>query len=272
MHPVLEQMRAELFEAGGDSTEDRPKLHIDGSRIDLGGTGPLRGKAAHLCSVNAKTFAPIAARLDVERLSLGEMRGGELSDLPPSDRLTHLGITWATKLSDISALSGFPNLRFLELSDTPKVHDLTPVAGLTQLRGMIFQGGMWNKNRAASLEPLASLPALEALELYNLAVDEGGLRPLAALKGLVSLAVSNQFETADYAYLAVHLPDTECAQFAAYQQSNIGDQYGDIMVTGKRKPFLKSRDLKDQARLAKYVAGFDKLKAEFQAEIDHKSA
>ena len=37
------------------------------------------------------------------------------------------------------------------------------------------------------------------------------------------LAVSNQFETADYAYLAVHLPDTECAQFAAYQQSNITD-------------------------------------------------
>ncbi len=268
MHPLIDQMREDLEAAGSDGSEDRPKLHIDGKRIDPVGSGALAGVAAKLCSVNAKTFPPIAARLDVERLTIVEMRGGALEDLN-CPRLTHLNITWATKLADVSAVSGWRDLEFLELTDTPKVHDLSPVADLKKLRALVFQGGMWTKNRAATLTPIADLPALEVLMLLNLAVDEGGLRPLARLKALQAMFLSNQFETADYAYLSVHLPRVACDQFAAYQKTSIGDQYGDIMVTGKRKPFLKSRDPKDQARLAKYLAAFDKLKAEFQAESDH---
>lgn len=271
MHPLIDQMREEMDAAGADASEDRPKLHIDGQRVDLGGTGKLSGLAARLCSVNAKTFGPIAERLDVERLSIVEMRGGELGALK-CPKLTHLSITWATKLSDIGAISRFKQLKFLELTDTPKVRDLTPVAALQKLRALIFQGGMWNKNRAVSLAPISELAGLEVLMLLNLAVDDGGLRPLGRMKRLKSLFLSNQFETSDYAYLSVHLPKTTSDQFAAYQKLGNNRQYGDVMVTGKRKPFLHSRDAKDQARLAKYETAFEKLRAEFQAEIDHKSA
>ena len=271
MHPLIDRMRDELEVAGSVGTEDRPKLHIDGKRVDPNGAGRLTGVAAKLCSVNAKTFEPIAARLDVERLTIVEMRGGALDALNCA-RLTHLNITWATKLADISALAQFPGLEYLELTDTPKVHDLSPVSRLTNLRALVFQGGIWNRNRALSLEPIAKLPALEVLALLNLAVDEGGLRPLAKLDHLNALFLSNQFETADYAYLSVHLTKTECGQLAPYETlaSEIGGNT--VMVTGKRKPFLNLRVEKDRVRLEKYEVAFRALQAGFQAEIDLGSA
>ena len=271
MHPLIEQMREELEIARSDGSEDRPKLHIDGKRVDLAGAGRLGGVAAKLCSVNAKTFQPIAARLDIERLTIVEMRGGDLADLE-CPRLTHLNITWATKLADVSALSRCSRLRYLELTDTPKVHDLSPLSKLANLRALVFQGGIWNRNRAQSLDPIADLPALEVLALLNLAVEEGGLRPLAKLARLKALFLSNQFETADYAYLSVHLPRTDCAQFEAYETlaSEIGGN--NVLVTGKRKPFLNTRDEMDRVRLEKYVAAFQALQAGFRAEIDRKQA
>ena len=80
LHPLHEEMYDALEEAGGDSSEDRPKLYIDGVRIDPGDADrPLKGKAARLCSVNDKTFAPIARHLDVERLSIIELRGADIA-------------------------------------------------------------------------------------------------------------------------------------------------------------------------------------------------
>ena len=268
MSALLAEMRDALDQAGSDASEDRPKLHVDGARVDPAGDDPIHGKAARLCSVNAKTFGPIAKRLDVTHLSIVEMRGGELGEIH-APRLKVLEVSWATKLADISEIARFSKLEGLFLSDTPKVYDLSPFSKLANLRVLVFEGGMWNKNKAHSLAPLNRLAKLEAVQLLNLGVEEDGLRPLAACKQLKWLSLSNQFETSDYAYLSVHLPQTECAQFAASQSTNIGEAYGDIMVTGKRKPFLKSRDAKDQARLAKYEAEFEKLKDKFRAEIGH---
>ena len=39
------------------------------------------------------------------------------------------------------------------------------------------------------------------------------------------------------------------------------------MVTGKRKPFLNTRDPRDKARLARYVAEFEALKSGFQKDM-----
>ena len=222
MHPLIDQMRDELNEAGADETEDRPKLLIDGARVDPGtDAGRLTGTAAFVASVNARTFPPIARRLDVERLSIVEMRGGELADLACCARLTHLAITWATKLADISAIGTCRALRYLEITDAPKVRDLAPLADLKALRVLVYQGGIWNKNRAASLAPLTELGQLEVLFLANLAVEDGGLRPLAGLNGLRALFLSNQFETADYAFLAAHLPGTECPAIRSFRAFDV---------------------------------------------------
>lgn len=259
LHPLQKEMYDVLARAGFDNTEDRPKLFIDGRKVNLKTEcGALAGTTARLSSTNDKTFPDIARRLDVEQLTIGEMRGADLSALANCKRLTHLHINWATKLTDLSVLRTFNDISFLEIEDAPKIETIEPIGTLTNLRWLCYRGGMWNANHADTLEHLAGLSNLEALVLHNLKVSKDGLKPLAALKSLGFLALSNQFETEDYAYLSVHMPETACAQFAAYQQLN-ARKYGDVMVTGKRKPFLQSHDLKDQKRLQKYVAAFKKL-------------
>ena len=268
LHPLHKEMYDAFEPAGWDTTEDRPKLFLDGKRIDLKNSqGPLRGTVAKLSSTNDKTFSPIAARLEVKRLAILEMRGADLSAIKSCQGLTHLMINWATKLSDISVISNFAELEFLEITDAPKIASIAPLAALKKLRWLCFQGGVWNANYADSLDHLSGLSRLEALVLLNLRVGEGGLRPLASLTSLKSLFLSNQFETADYAYLAAHLSQTRCESFAPFIKLGSEVTKHDIMVTGKRKPFLNSRDPKDQKKLEKYVAAFEKLKREFEAVI-----
>ncbi|NKB27910.1 MAG: hypothetical protein GKR99_10285 [Rhodobacteraceae bacterium] len=77
--------------------------------------------------------------------------------------------------------------------------------------------------------------------------------------------MSNQFDTSDYAYLSVYLPRAECARFAPYESllREIGGK--DVMVTGKRKPFLNTRDPKDAAQPEKYLTADCVEKLRFRA-------
>lgn len=175
--------------------------------------------------------------------------------------LRHLAIRWNTKVSDLSPVGRISSLETLILEDTPKVMDLAPLAGLHALTAMEFSGGIWNKNHAISLEPLSRLPALEELHLLNLVLGTGGLRPLALCSKLKTLLVSNQFETEDYAFLSVRLPNTECRMFAPYVRLDEPIEGKDVMVVGKRKPFLSST--LDAKRLARYVRKFEQRRAEF---------
>jgi hypothetical protein len=75
--------------------------------------------------------------------------------------------------------------------------------------------------------------------------------------------VSNQFPTEDYAYLAVELPNVICEMFQPYIKLNQKINDLDIMVTGKRKPFLNSKA--DTDRILKYEKAFEKLKKKFES-------
>jgi hypothetical protein len=57
---------------------------------------------------------------------------------------------------------------------------------------------------------------LQFIRLANMHVKEDGLKPIEELKNLKELMLSNQFETIDYAYLSVKLPDTTYGSFRPY--------------------------------------------------------
>ena len=116
---------------------------------------------------------------------------------------------------------------------------------------------MWNKNTADSLEPIGGLSVLEELRLTNVRVLDGGLRPVARCSALRSLVVSNQFPTADYAYLSVALPETSCDMFAPYVEPSLALGESIVMVVGSGKPFLHAVD--DAARLERYATAFRDL-------------
>ncbi len=260
----LDTLMNDLTNDGKWRDDTKPKVFLDGREVDLAHErGLLSGRVASIIDANAKTFAPLVERLDVEKLGLFDVRTGDIGVLARLTRLTHLSIVATTKVSDISVLRDLPGIRVLSIEDCPKIADLAPLTSLGGLLAFNFSGGMWNANRAATLAPVGHLQNLEELRLLNLRVQDGGLRPVAGCSALKHLSLSNQFETADYAYLSVHLSDTECEMFAADTPLTKPIGGKDVMVTGRRKPFLNAEA--DAARLARYRAEFHRLQEEFRA-------
>lgn len=241
---------------------DKPVVIADGVPHALSTlTATIDCKAAHVVGVNEKSMTRLCEVIRTRSLHFYEMRVADIGPLAAFPEMEHLSIRWNTKVTDLSAVGDLTQLRTLVLEDVPKVDDLGPLSALKKLVGLDFSGGIWNKNRAQTLGPLAQLPELAELHLTNLAVVSDGLRPLAKCPKLRALTLSNQFATEDYAYLSTHLPNVECEMLAPYVRlpEPIGGK--DIMVVGKRRPFLNSQD--DVKKLARYVERFQALQAEF---------
>lgn len=243
--------------------EDKPAIMVDGaiySVNDLGGE-TLKGDIAYVIGSNAKTIEKICANLNPVSIQFYEMRVDDLSVLDSFDRLESLSIKWNTKVTDIEALSKHQGLKDLILDDTPKVCSLEPISKLKNLLHFEFGGGIWNNNSLDNLSPISELNALESLILNSIRVKDGSLRPIAKCQNLKYLEVCNRFKTEEYAYLAAHLPNTECDMFKAYVELHHSFGSDNIMVVGSRKPFLNPD--KDKDRIKKYDDKFAALVNEY---------
>lgn len=243
----------------------KPVIGLDGARVD-DRDQPLVGQNAFVLGANDKTFPAICARLRVQTLAFYEMRVADLSPLAQVETLKNLSINWNTKLTDLTALSKL-DLSALQLEDTPKIADLAPLAKMRGLEALEVSGGMASPPiKLDSLTPIAKLPGLRDLRLTNIRTSADGLRPLAALSHLETLRLAYTFPTEDYAYLAAHLPETDCDAFAGIVPLESPLPGGsDTMIVGSRKPILNAQ--KDAARIAKYAASFEALKATYLEEI-----
>lgn len=242
----------------------RPSIVVDGQLFalqDLDGQ-KLKGDLALVGACNQKNIDSICDALDVSAIFFSEMRVADLSVIASISNLEHLGISWNTKASDLSFLGSLPDLKSLILQDTPKIFDLSPVSSLAKLNTLEFSGGIWNKNRAPTLLPIASLNQLTKLKLLNVKIEDGSLRPIAKLPSLTTLELANQFATKEFAYLAAKIPQVECQMLAPHIDLVAPIEGNDIMVVGSRKPFLNST--RDSARIAKYESEFAAMVREFQ--------
>ncbi|MBN1566724.1 MAG: leucine-rich repeat domain-containing protein [Acidobacteria bacterium] len=263
---LITQLKRGTFQDVHWRPEDKPILIADGKLFlidDL--DAPVEADSAYVAGVNQKSFERLCRFLRPAKLHFYEMRVRDVRLLAEFHGLQQLAIRWNTQLVDIAPLSHLHQLRVLVLEDTPKVVDLNPIAYCMELSALEFAGGIWNKNCASTLAPLATLPALEDLVLLNLKVLEGGLKPLAGCRHLRRLTLSNQFKTEDYAFLSAALPDVECAMFAPYLTLNQAINGKDIMIVGSRKPFLNSRDDSDKIKM--YEEAFNRLKAGFASDL-----
>jgi hypothetical protein len=258
----LDVFTLERFPKTDWSGEDKPVAIVDGQVIPVSrDVGPLRGSVAWVVGVDDRTFPALCARLQAASLAFYEMRVSDLGPLAGLDGIRELGITWNTKVVDLEPLRSLRDLELLVLQDIPKVRSIDAIGELEHLVALDFSGGIWNRNRAQSLEPIGRLGSLQELVLTNLAVASDGLRPLARCRSLRRLSLSNQFATEDYAYLAARLPQVECEMFAPFVPLGQAIGGNDVMVVGKRKPFLNAS--KDADRLARYVRDFERLQSGF---------
>ena len=264
--PLLDRLDELQFPEAKWGKEDRPVLIADGNVMHVRELGSIvQADAAYAVGLRQRDFDRLTEVLRTTKLRFYDMPVEDITSLGRVGSLRSLMIEWNTKLLSLAALASLTDLTTLSIVDTPKVKDLTPLAALTKLRALEYSGGIWNKNTAESLEPVGRLPALEELQLSNIRVLSGGVRPLANCRALRRLAVSNHFPTEDFAYLSVALPDTDCWLFAPYVPIDTpAEDDADVMVVGSRKPFLNSK--KDAARLQRYEDDFRRLQDQAAAE------
>ena len=163
--------------------------------------------------------AVLEAACALRGLEVLEIKGTSAETLRPLAQLTQLhslSIGGATKVESVEPLAALQELRLLEIANFKRVTDFTPLQSLRRLESLAVTGSMWARQDVGSLEPFAAMTWLTSLTLDTSGVDS--LRPLAALRQLKRLEVSGRLPMEEYAWLAAHLPTTECRWFAPYQE------------------------------------------------------
>lgn len=221
----------------------------------------LSGRGAYAHGVNEREIVHLCAHLDVAFLAFKGLRTTTIAPLRELPRLRKLNLWWVQKLEDLSPLAGMA-LDTLLIEEIRKASDISPLAELPKLAALTLGGGMSADQFVETLEPLTRLPRLKELRLMSLKVGDDTLRCLADCATLTDLNLPNTFPTEDYAYLLARRPDINCTALAAYQHIN-AISGKDVLVTGRRKPFLSSK--KDQKRLENYQARFDEMVATYRS-------
>ncbi len=132
----------------------------------------------------------------------------ELRLLSSCRQLEHLLLYSSRQLTNLGFLADLQQLRTLFLHDLPKL-DLSTLPPLGSLREFVFHGGFNDWVKIPSLAPLAALKGLQSLELSNVRATDDTLAPLAALQELKHLFVPTKaYEVEEYARLSASLPLT----------------------------------------------------------------
>jgi hypothetical protein len=220
--------------------------------------------------IRGEALTRLLAAADPTILHLEAVHDADLSAVSSCTALAGFAVDWNTKLETIDFLAHLPRLQALSLVDIKRLHDLSPLSALIALRSLQLAGGIWSKLVVDTLEPLAQLTVLAELRMISLKVRDGRLEPLGRLTRLERMAISsNAFDMEEFARLSVQLPDVECSQLYPYQSFGdftlprhadpvaALDEFGDatVLVTGKRKPFLRART--DRDKLIRHCAAFE---------------
>lgn len=246
-----------------DMTTDMDTLFISGKTKNLHLLSS-HSQIEHLYirDVNQTQFDFLTTQLRLKTLWIYGSRAGDLSSLETQTELETLVLHWNTKATQLWDLAKHPRLQKLALQDHPKLHSIANLANCTSLEYLDLSGGIWNVFSLETLEPIRPLKKLRELSMSNIRVRDESLAPLTGLDALRLLSVSNQFRTEEYAMLSVKMPNVTCKLFAPYIRLEQPIDGKDVMVVGKRKPFLNS--VSDQARLQKVEYQFRELQKQFE--------
>ncbi|MFC4712997.1 leucine-rich repeat domain-containing protein [Planococcus dechangensis] len=219
-------------------------------------------KKLWIYSVNQQEFDQILSQVNPEMLYIYNMRVENLSLLSNLTNLQTLSLEWNTKALSLWNISKNTRLNALSIEGFSKIRDIEPLMQAKKVEYLNLQGDHNNKLRIKTLEPLKHLDKLRYLGLSFIRVEDESLKPISNLKGLKVLAISNQFPTEEYAKLSVDLPETKCSKFFAYERLYQAISGMNIMVVGKRKPYLNLQ--KDAEKVKKYENQFKEMQEAYK--------
>lgn len=190
----------------------------------------------------------------------------DFSKLTALDNVEYLIFFWNQRVTHLWDLSKNIKLKGLSFDDFTRMHTLEEIPLAPVLEELYFGDKIWNKYIVDSLKPLAMANSLKRLSFSAKKIIDGDITPLAEIKKLQEVDFpSNLFTTRQVAWLAAKRSDTCSRNFAPYIKLKTPLEYPkgalkDLLVVGKRKPFLNSQ--KDKFKVAKY-------EQEFVAAVDY---
>jgi hypothetical protein len=227
-------------------------------QIDLTGISePL-----DLRNIDPKAFARILKECSSPSLRLYHLTITKMDGIERLQTVSDLSLEWATKIVSISPIFDMLPLRNLEVIDFSRLAHFEGIAKLRNLVSFRASGGVWNQLRVSSVRPLVGLRSLKSLTLQNIRIADDDITVLAELPQLTHLLLSNQFDRAQFAFLAKRLNSRLNRPITAYVETKIPCKkcgHSVFMFTGRRMPLLcKECD----------AARFSKLTRAFQDHVD----
>jgi Leucine-rich repeat (LRR) protein len=216
-----------------------------------------------LRNVSDKNWENVLTISLASRLSLYHVTTAHLTGIEALLSVESLAITWAPKINDLNPVFRMSQLKELDLSDFKQLRSIAGIQRLTKLTSLRLSGNLGSmspKLQLESIAPVAQIPSLTHFSLQNATIADNDITTLAGCKSLVDLELSNQFDRAQFAYLAKHLNHQLSRPIEAHRETSLMCQHcgaNTRMVTGRRMPFLCSTC--DVTRLSKAETQFAAL-------------
>jgi hypothetical protein len=168
-----------------------------------------------------KHLAWVARMPGVRRLGMLNPKATDYAALAQMRSLEALFIEDAARLESLDFLGELHNLRAFSVFDAQRLNDLSGLEGLTQLKELAIQRGVWNALKVRTLKPLAGLKSLTDLVLLAQS-DDPSREPLRHLSALASLQLNLECPFEELAKLAAFFPQSLCSYFAEPYETAAG--------------------------------------------------
>jgi hypothetical protein len=178
---------------------------------------------------------------------------------------SRLSMEWANKITELTQVFQMVWLKYLFISDFPRLTNIDGIEALQRLTELHLSGNRGSLHpplRMVSVEPIARLPNLEKLTLVNIRLENDEIGFLGAFPRLRELTLSNSFDRKQFAYLAKRLNPQLDLPISASRRMNLPcPKCGQSLsyFIGKRMPTLCATC--DSDRFKKFTLQFEDLMA-----------
>ncbi|WP_096153550.1 MULTISPECIES: hypothetical protein [Bacillus] len=154
------------------------------------------------------------------------------------------------------------SLEGLYISDFTRLHSLDGIKNAPKLERLYFGDAVWNTSVLNDLKALEN-SRLKEFHFAGKAIKEEDITIYTKMPNLERLNFrTNLYTTEQLAWLVANLPNVQGYSLNPYVKFNdVNSTEKDILICGKRKPFLSSE--KDEMKIRKYVDEFEQMVEQF---------